>query len=120
MHSPEEAAARSWRLRYKLMKIKILVSALCAAAIPVFAASSFDDGARLMTEKRYPQAVIALEKENHANPGSPDVLLNLGWAYWHAKRIEDARRVGTTLLKLDPQNAAFMVFLANTDIEKKD
>lgn len=102
------------------MKRIIFAAALLAAAAGARAASSLDEGMRLMTERKYPEAVSALEREEHANPGSPEVLLNLGWAYWHARRIDDARRVGATLIKLDPENTAFMVFLANTEIEKKD
>lgn len=84
------------------------------------AASSFDDGLRLLGEKRYSEAVSALEHEAKTNPGSPEVLLNLGWAYWHVHRFDDAWKVGSTLVKLDGENQTFLVFLANTDIERKD
>lgn len=92
----------------------LLLSAAPAAATP------FDEGLRLMTAKHYPEAVTQLELAARAEPGSPDVLLNLGWAYWHDRRVDDARRVGTTLTRLDPFNKVFLVFLANVQIEKKD
>ncbi len=84
------------------------------------AATAFDAGMKMMTEKRYPEAVKALEHEAHTNPGSPEVLLNLGWAYWHARKLEKARGVGETLLKLDPESAVFMTFLANMELERKN
>src|SRR4051812_20092665 len=98
-----------------------------AAALLGFAAASAggagfegERGIQLMAEKRYPEAVSALELESRLHPGSPDIMPNLGWAYWHAKRVDDAWRVGSTLVKLDPQNRKFLIFLANTDIERKD
>ena len=101
--------------------MKNLKITLLALALPfALGASALDAGVKLMAEKKYPQAVRALEKEAKANPGSPEVLLNLGWAYWHAKRLEDAWRIGSTLVKLDPQNVSFLVFKANTSIERKD
>ena len=103
------------------MKYLALTAAVCLAwPSPAFAASSFDAGMRFMAEKRYPEAVKALEQESHANPGSPEVMLNLGWAYWHARKLDKAWQVGTTLIKLDPENVAFMTFLANTEIERKN
>jgi tetratricopeptide (TPR) repeat protein len=96
-----------------------LAGALLALAPGLRAAAPFDEGQQLLTEKRYPEAVAKLELAAHASPGSPQVLLNLGWAYWHDKRIDDAWRVGSTLVQLDPENRVFAVFLANTEIERK-
>lgn len=97
----------------------LAVLLMFAPAVPVLAAP-FEEGVQLMSEKKYPEAVSRLEEAAHANPGSPEVMLNLGWAYWHAQRVEDAWRVGSTLVKLDPNNRAFLIFLANTDIDRKD
>ena len=94
-------------------------AATVPAIAPASTTSGLEQGVRALAAKRYPEAVSALEKEARANPGSPEVLLNLGWAYWHAKRLDDALRVGGTLVRLDPQNRTFLVFLANTNIEKK-
>jgi tetratricopeptide (TPR) repeat protein len=102
------------------MKHEIAAAILLAFASPLVRAAGFDDGLRLMSEKKYPEAVSALELESRLNPGSPEVMLNLGWAYWHAKRVDDAWRIGATLVKLDPQNRAFQIFLANTEIERKE
>ena len=102
------------------MKTEFIAAALLSLAAVPLRASSFDEGLQLMAEKKYPEAVSALELEARMHPGSPEVMLNLGWAYWHAKRIDDAWHVGATLVKLDPENRAFLIFLANTDIERKD
>lgn len=96
------------------------VAAMLAALSGVLEASSLDDGRRLLLEKRYPEAVAAFEREVLANPGSPEALLNLGWAFWHAKRFDDAARIGATLVNLDPGNRVFLVFRANTELERKD
>ena len=102
------------------MNNNILAAALLALAPVLSVAAPLEEGLQLMSEKRYPEAVARLEFAAHASPGSPDVLLNLGWAYWHDKRIDDAWRVGSTLVKLDPENRVFATFLANTAIEKRD
>jgi tetratricopeptide (TPR) repeat protein len=104
------------------MKPFLLAAALAAGATSAFAAalSPVDLGAKLIAEKRYPEAVKVLETEARANPGSPNVLLNLGWAYWHSRKLGKAWNVGTTLIKLDPENVSFMVFLANTEIERSN
>ncbi|HVE12053.1 MAG TPA: tetratricopeptide repeat protein [Elusimicrobiota bacterium] len=108
-------------MRKSLLSAALL--ALAAAPLPVFGAG---DGApktgggvaaRLMAAQRYSEAIPVLEREAQANPGSSDVLLNLGWAYWHAKRLDRALQVGNTLLQLDPGNPRFIVFLANTNVE---
>jgi predicted Zn-dependent protease/peptidoglycan/xylan/chitin deacetylase (PgdA/CDA1 family) len=102
------------------MKTELLAATL-AVLLPVLAAAApLEEGLQLMSEKRYPEAVVKLELAQHSDPGSSNVLLNLGWAYWHDRRIDDAWRVGSTLVKLDPQNKTFQMFLANTEIEKKD
>jgi tetratricopeptide (TPR) repeat protein len=94
------------------------IPAAVSPAAPVVIAAS--RGAQLMSEQRYPEAIPVLERELRADPGSPGVLLNLGWAYWHARRIDDAWKVAATLVKLDPGNRAFLIFMANTSIEKGD
>ncbi len=75
-------------------------------------------GEQLMAEKRYREAIALFERDARDNPGSPGVLLNLGWAYWHARRIDDAWRVASTLVNLDPGNRTFLIFMANTCIER--
>jgi tetratricopeptide (TPR) repeat protein len=102
------------------MKPIKMIAALLALACARAAAAPFEEGVQFMAEKKYPQAVSRLELAARAAPGSPEVLLNLGWAYWHAQRLDDAWRVGSTLVKLDPENRAFLVFLANTNIDRKD
>lgn len=91
-----------------------------AVPAPLPAAAALSRGAQLMTEQRYPEAIPVLERELRADPGSPAVLLNLGWAYWHARRVDDAWKVASTLVKLDPGNRAFLIFMANTSIERGD
>lgn len=103
------------------MRTKIVLAALlCALAASARAAApSLELGAKLMTERRYAEAVRAFEREARAHPGSSEVLLNLGWAYWHARRVKDARRIGETLVKLNPENPTFLVFYANTEVEAR-
>jgi len=102
------------------MRNKFLAAALLAFAPVLSSAAAFEEGVQLMADKKYPEAVTRLELAAHAAPGSPEVLLNLGWAYWHAQRLDDAWRVGATLVKLDPENRAFLIFLANTNIDRGD
>jgi tetratricopeptide (TPR) repeat protein len=102
------------------MRNKILAAALLALAPALSFAAAFEEGVQLLSEKKYPEAVSRLELAAHAAPGSPEVLLNLGWAYWHAQRLDDALRVGATLVKLDPENRSFLIFLANTNIDRGD
>lgn len=90
-----------------------------AAPTAPAAAPSLEAGARLMTQKRYAEAVRAFEDQAREYPGSSEVLLNLGWAYWHARRPKDARRIATTLYKLDPENPTFLTFYANTELEAR-
>lgn len=96
-----------------------LAAALCAPAAAPAATPSLELGNRLMTERRYAEAVAAFEREAKEHPGSSEVMLNLGWAYWHARRVRDARRVASTLVKLDPENPVFLTFYANTEVEAK-
>lgn len=103
-----------------MRRILVFVAALSALAIRAIAATpSLELGTKLMTQRRYVEAVRAFEREARAHPGSSDVLLNLGWAYWHARRVKDARRIGATLVKLDPENPTFLVFYANTEVEAR-
>ncbi|MBI2384766.1 MAG: tetratricopeptide repeat protein [Elusimicrobia bacterium] len=102
--------------------VRAAESAQAAApvAVPAPAVVAASRGAQLMSEQRYPEAIPVLERELRADPGSPTILLNLGWAYWHARRIDDAWKIAATLVKLDPGNRAFLIFMANTSIEKGD
>ncbi|MBI3547504.1 MAG: tetratricopeptide repeat protein [Elusimicrobia bacterium] len=101
--------------------IRLLTIAVLTTLSPCGSwAGAFEDGQRFMEQRRYPEAVAAFEREAKTNPGSPEVLLNLGWAYWHARRISSAWKVGDTLVKLDSGNPVFLVFLANTQIERKN
>ncbi|HEX4048706.1 MAG TPA: tetratricopeptide repeat protein [Elusimicrobiota bacterium] len=101
------------------MRLLLVTASLLALAGPSRAAT-LDEGLRLMAEKRYSEAVSVFEEQSRANPGSPEIMLNLGWAYWHVNRLDDAWRIGTTLVKLDPENVKFRIFLANTDVERQD
>jgi tetratricopeptide (TPR) repeat protein len=86
------------------MNALILAAALLAGGASAAGSSSRD--------------IKTLEREARANPGSPQALLNLGWAYWHARETGKAWTVGSTLMKLDPSNVAFMIFMANTELER--
>lgn len=97
----------------------LAVAGLAAAAAPSPAPVTVPAGrgAQLMSESRYAEAIPHLEREARANPGSPAVLLNLGWSYWHARRLGEAWKIASTLVKLDPGNRRFLIFMANTNIE---
>jgi predicted Zn-dependent protease len=103
----------------RLLAVLLMLAGPAGAAAAPGGAPSLDAGARLMSQKRYAEAVRAFEREASAHPGSSAVLLNLGWAYWHARRPRDARRIGSTLYKLDPENPTFLTFYANTEVEAK-
>jgi len=99
----------------------MLLSALLLAAWPAAAATSYyQEGLKLMQAERYQEAVVAFEKENAENPGSAEVLMNLGWSYWKVNRIDDAWRVFDLLAKLDPKNASYLRMLAETEISRKE
>ncbi len=98
-----------------MLPLLLVFAAAAGAAVP--ATAPMGRGAQLMSESRYAEAIPHLEREARSNPGSPAVLLNLGWSYWHARRINEAWHVASTLLKLDPGNRTFLIFMANTNIE---
>lgn len=100
-----------------LLLLAAAASASAAAPAPAPVAVPESRGAQLMAESRYSEAIPHLEREVRADPGSPSLLLNLGWSYWHARRIGDAWRIASTLVKLDPGNRTFLIFMANTNIE---
>jgi tetratricopeptide (TPR) repeat protein len=102
------------------MKTIFLAALLSCIVHYGFCVSLPYDGLRLVREEKYIEAIPVLEKAAHDQPGSAEVLLNLGWSYWHAQRIEDAWKIGTTLVKLDGKNPTFLVFLANTEIERRN
>ncbi|MDD5655736.1 MAG: tetratricopeptide repeat protein, partial [Elusimicrobia bacterium] len=95
----------------------ILAAALCLPGAA--SASSWDQGMRRLEAKRYREAIPLLERAARADPGSPKILLNLGWAYQAAGRARDARRVGSILMKIDSDNPNFIVFMANAELETK-
>ncbi len=100
-----------------LLAVETAFAVETAAPAP---AQALSRGAQLMAAERYREAIPVLERELRADPGSPGALLNLGWAYWHSRRLDDAWRVASTLVKLDPGNRTFLIFMANTSIERGD
>ncbi|MDD5305130.1 MAG: tetratricopeptide repeat protein [Elusimicrobia bacterium] len=90
----------------------VLASALAALAA-VAAAGAVQGSAR-------PEAIPFLERQASANPGSSRTLFKLGRAYWGARRIDDAWRVASALVKLDPGNRDYLILMANASIEKGD
>lgn len=71
----------------------------------------------LMEEDRYPDAIKLLALERQVNPGSAEVLLNLGWANWHQNRPEPARSAWALLYSLDPRNPLFVRLFAAIELE---
>ena len=102
------------------MKIVAALLALTFAGSAFAAPSYYQEGLNLMKLERYPEAVAAFEKEAAENPGSAEVLMNLGWSYWKVNRIDDAWRCFDLLAKLDPKNASYLRFLAETEIGRKE
>lgn len=66
-----------------------------------------------------PNEVVRLERAVADEPGSSSALLNLGWGYLRGGRTDEAARIGSKLLKLDPENRTFLNFQANADIERR-
>ncbi len=104
------------------MRTMLLVAPLLlAVVVSAHAATSYyQEGLKLMQAERYDEAVVAFEKENAENPGSAEVLMNLGWSYWKVNRIDDAWRVFDLLARLDPKNAGYLRMLAETEISRKE
>ncbi|MBI4349753.1 MAG: tetratricopeptide repeat protein [Elusimicrobia bacterium] len=63
------------------------------------------------------EAIVVLEREHLRQPGSADVLLNLGWASWHVGRAERAQRAWKLLYQLDPHNALFVRLYAAIEVD---
>ncbi len=99
------------------MKRGLLAALLLAGSSAGFCAPPSDEGLRLLKIGKFKEAVPLLEQASKAEPGSADILLNLGWAYWHVKDYGKTRSIGASLLKREPANAAFQVFLANADLD---
>ena len=98
----------------------LLALTLGGPALAYGTASYYQEGLKLMKLERYPEAVAAFEKEAAENPGSAEVLMNLGWSYWKVNRIDDAWRCFDLLAKLDPKNASYLRLLAETEIGRKE
>ncbi len=71
----------------------------------------------LMDQDRFDDAIRLLEREEAVNPGSSDVLLNLGWASWHLSRASAAERAWKLLYQLDPHNALFVRLYAAIEVD---
>lgn len=101
---------------------KLIVLLLAGAAVSARAAgpSYYQEGLKLMKAERYQEAVVAFEKEAAENPGSAEVLMNLGWSYWKVNRIDEAWRCFDLLARLDPKNAGYLRMLAQTEIGRKE
>lgn len=83
-----------------------------------FAAATFEDGMKFMKAERYHEAIGALEQAARREPGSIEILMNLGWAYWRVKRVEDAWRCFDMLVKLDPENPQYLRLLAEIEVAR--
>jgi tetratricopeptide (TPR) repeat protein len=109
------------RVKLAASSLVVLLTAAAPLAAPSFGATSYyQEGLKLLKAERYPEAVAAFEKEAAENPGSAEVLMNLGWSYWKVNRIDDAWRCFDLLAKLDPKNATYLRFLAETEVTRKE
>jgi tetratricopeptide (TPR) repeat protein len=84
------------------------------------AATGVDRGIELMDQGHLQQAIWTLEREVKNDPGSAKALMNLGWAYWRARRLDESRRCWSTLVELDPTNPTYLRMLAGVEIERKN
>lgn len=103
-----------------MLKPLLLLTALLLAVSPALGAATYNDGLRLMKAERYREAIPIFEREARLNPGSADVLMNLGWAYWHVHAYNQSWKVWDLLAKLDPRNPTYIRLLAELEIERKN
>lgn len=82
------------------------------------AATPYEEGLEKMKAGKLEEAIVAFEEAADAEPGSADVLMNLGWAYWRARRLDDAWRQFDLLVKLDPKNPSYLRLLADVEDER--
>lgn len=94
------------------------LNALFFFAAAAFAAASFDEGLAKMKAGKLDEAIVAFEEAVDAEPGSAEALMNLGWAYWKARRLDDAWRQFDLLVKLDPKNPLFLRLAADVEDER--
>lgn len=94
------------------------LKALFVIAVYVFAASPFEEGLAKMKAGRLDEAIVAFEEAVDAEPGNAEALMNLGWAYWKARRLDDAWRQFDLLVKLDPKNPLFLRLAADVEDER--
>lgn len=83
-------------------------------------ASTLQDGLNLMKAERFSEAIRAFEAEMQANPGSAEVLMNLGWSYWRVGRVDRAWRCFELLVQLDPKNPVYLRLLADIENARKN
>ena len=77
----------------------------------------------LISQGKFKAAVSLLESARRANPSDPQVLAELGWATWKARKWgseedEAAEEYLRLALTFEPQNTRAMEFLARIAIEK--
>ncbi len=109
---------RSPRVSKAVAVAAVLLGAAAALAAPVTQSPGYLKGVELMKAQRYREAIPLFEGEARRNPGSADILMNLGWAYWHIHDYEQSWKVWDLLSKLDPKNPTYMRLLADLDIER--
>lgn len=102
----------------RMLKTTATLAVLWLLAAPAWAAT-YNDGLKLMKAERYREAIPIFEREARLNPGSADVLMNLGWAYWHVHDYEQSWKIWDLLSKLDPRNPTYMRQLAELEDERK-
>ncbi|MBI4375388.1 MAG: tetratricopeptide repeat protein [Elusimicrobia bacterium] len=83
-------------------------------------AANYQEGLQLMKEKKYQQAIALFEDLAEADPGSSEVLMSLGWAYWHAGELDKAAHSWGLLVKLDPRNPGFLRLLSELEFGRKE
>lgn len=101
------------------MRLLTAIAILGTLASPAFPAATYNEGLKLMKAERYREAIPIFEREARLNPGSADVLMNLGWAYWHTHAYQQSWKVWDLLSKLDPKNPTYVRLLAELEIERK-
>lgn len=104
------------------MTSKLLLSAvlLLAPAVSGRAATSLEKGLDLMERGDYDAAVSLLQRALREQPGSAQALRNLGWAHLDQGRTEEAYHIWRLLTQLDPENAVFLRFLAETQLLREN
>jgi tetratricopeptide (TPR) repeat protein len=97
-----------------------MMAILFAGLLAAPGAATLDEGLEFMKQGRYDRAIPVLEQENRLHPGTPDVLMNLGWSYWGLNKLDEAYRVASLLATLVPTDPNYLRLMATLEVQRKN